>query len=87
VCYAPLTRGLHALLAAKNYEWLRQYKWSVHDTGPGKAQYTVRGCHGRKILMHREIMQTPPGMVVDHVNRNDLDIHLSCFSPWPQEPP
>jgi hypothetical protein len=52
-----------------------------------QAQYTVRGCHGRKILMHREIMQTPPGMVVDHVNRNDLDIHLSCFSPWPQEPP
>ncbi len=73
VRYIPLTRGLHALVDAKNYEWLSQYKWSVHDTGPGKAQYAVRGCHGRKIFMHREIMKTPRGLVVDHINRNGLD--------------
>ncbi|MHC4521068.1 MAG: HNH endonuclease [Planctomycetota bacterium] len=71
--YIPLTRGLHAIVDAKNYEWLSRHKWSVHDTGPGKAQYAVRGCRGRKIFMHREIMKTPPGMVVDHINRNGLD--------------
>ena len=73
VRYIPLTRGLYALVDAKHYEWLSQYKWSVHDTGPGKAQYAVRGHKGKKIFMHREIMHTPPGMVVDHINRNSLD--------------
>ncbi len=73
VRYIPLTRGLYALVDAKHYEALSQYKWSVHDAGKGKAQYAVRGCKGRKIFMHREIMQPPPGMVVDHINRNSLD--------------
>lgn len=71
--YILLTRGLHAIVDARNYEWLSRHKWSVHDTGLGKAQYAVRGCRGRKIFMHREIMKTPPGMVVDHINRNGLD--------------
>ena len=73
VRYIPLTRGLHALVDAKNYEALSQYKWSVHDVGKGKARYAVRGCKGRKIFMHREIMKPPPGMVVDHINRNGID--------------
>ncbi len=73
VRYIPLTRGLYALVDASDYEWLCRHKWSVHDTGPGKAQYAVRGCKGRKIFMHRQIMQPPLGMVVDHINRNGLD--------------
>jgi len=73
VRYIPLTRGLHALVDARNYEWLSRYKWSVHDAGKGKTQYAVRGCKGRKVFMHREIMKPPPGMVVDHINRNGLD--------------
>jgi len=47
VRYIPLTRGLHALVDAKNYEWLSRHKWSAHDVGRGKAQYAVRGCKGR----------------------------------------
>ncbi len=73
VRYIPLTRGFHALVDAKNYDWLTKYTRSLHDTGAGKAQYAVRGSHGRKIFMHREIMKTPPGLVVDHINRNGLD--------------
>ena len=73
VRYIPLTRGLYALVDAKNYDWLCRHKWTVQATHAGKAQYAVRGSHGRKIFMHREIMKTPPDMVVDHINRNGLD--------------
>ncbi len=71
--YLPLTRGRHALVDAADYETLSRYKWSLHDAGKGKAQYAVRGNRGRKLFMHREIMQPAPGMVVDHINRNGLD--------------
>ena len=60
-------------MAAWHYHAWSRYKWSVHDAGKGKALYAVRGSKGRKIFMHREIMKTPPGMVVDHINRNGLD--------------
>jgi len=73
VRYIPLTRGLHVIVDAKNHEALSQYKWSVHDAGKGKTQYAVRGSKGRKLFMHREIMKPPPGLVVDHINRNGLD--------------
>ena len=73
VRYIALTRGLYALVDARNYEWLSRHKWSIQDGAPGKAVYAVRGSHGRKIFMHREIMKPPPGMVVDHINRNGLD--------------
>lgn len=69
----PLTRGLHAIVDAKNYEWLSRHKWSVHDAGRGRTRYAVRAHKGRKIFLHGEIMKTPPGMVVDHINRNGLD--------------
>ena len=71
--YIPLTRGQYAIVDAWNYEWLSRHKWSIQDSRQGKTRYAVRGCKGRKIFMHREIMKPPPGMVVDHINRNGLD--------------
>jgi hypothetical protein len=71
--YIPLTRGRYAIVDAKNYEWLSRHKWSLHTAGQGKTRYAVRNCKGRRVFMHREIMKTPPGMVVDHINRNGLD--------------
>ncbi len=71
--YIPLTRGLHAIVDAKNFDWLSQYKWCVQGARYGNTHYAVRRTNGRKIFMHREIMQPPPGKVVDHINRNGLD--------------
>mgnify|MGYP006281217575 FL=1 len=71
--YIPLTRGLFAIVDAKHYEWLSQHKWSVQGSKYGRTCYAVRREKGRKIFMHREIMKTPDGMFVDHVNRNGLD--------------
>jgi hypothetical protein len=63
----PLGDGLYACVDAADYERLSRWTW-----------YTVNGYAARtekkKLLyMHREIMQAPPGMIVDHINHNKLD--------------
>jgi hypothetical protein len=71
--YIPLTRGLYAIVDAADYEWLSKHKWCARCDVDGKRFYACRNDHGRLVLMHREIMKPPPGMVVDHLNRQSLD--------------
>jgi len=52
---------------AADFDRLNQWTWHLH------SGYAVRRQKGRVILMHREIMQPPQGMVVDHKNHNKLD--------------
>ncbi len=71
--HIPLTRGLYAIVDAADYEWLSKHKWCARCDVGGKRFYACRNDHGRIVLMHREIMKPPPGMVVDHLNRQSLD--------------
>ncbi len=71
--YIPLTRGLHAIVDAEDYEWLSQYKWQAAPATTSTTCYAKRCQHGRLILMHREIMNPPKGKFVDHINGNGLD--------------
>ena len=73
VRHIPLTRGLYATVDAADYEWLSKHKWCARCDVDGKRFYACRADHGRLVLMHREIMQPPPGMVVDHINRDGLN--------------
>jgi hypothetical protein len=66
----PLTKGLFATVDAEDFERLSRHKWSVMVAG--HTCYAVRGENHRLVLMHREIMHAPPGMVVDHINHNGL---------------
>ncbi len=66
----PLTRGKFALVDAADYEWLSKYRWSCRGGG---NPYAARFEGNKVIWMHREIMQTPPGMVVDHIDGNGLN--------------
>jgi hypothetical protein len=68
--YIGLTKGLYATVDAADYEGLSRYKWTAMIVGD-KA-YAIRSHKGKTILMHREIMQPPPGMVVDHINGQSL---------------
>ncbi len=63
VRHIPLEDGHYALVDAADYEWLSQYHW--HSCSGG---YAARSEKGKRILMHRQIMQPPAGMVVDHVD-------------------
>jgi hypothetical protein len=68
----PLTQGKVAIVDDADYLWLSHWKWHV-VTGRGK-DYAARSEGARKnIRMHREIMGTPAGVEVDHVNNNGLD--------------
>jgi hypothetical protein len=54
-----------AYVDAADYEWLSRYGWQVYAGG-----YAARHEKGKVIFMHREIMQPPEGMVVDHIDSN-----------------
>ena len=64
----PLGKGFYAYVDAEDYEWLNQWHWRVFS-----SSYAGRREKGKLILMHREIMQPPPGKVVDHINGNGFD--------------
>jgi len=62
-----LGKGVYAYVDAADFEWLNQWTWGLHNG------YAARHHKRKVIFMHREIMQPPQGMVVDHVSRNKLD--------------
>ncbi len=63
----PLTDGYYALVDEADYEALSRHNWRYYNGYAARQQ-------GRKtIYMHRQIMDPPDGMMVDHVNRNKLD--------------
>ena len=56
----------------EDYDKLTQYKWytSGNNKYPCAARYDKQ--HG-SIYMHREIMETPSGLVTDHIDHNRLN--------------
>lgn len=73
----PLSQGKFALVDDDDYDYLMQWKW--HYTHYG---YAARGQHGagekkkwvtRIVYMHRELMNTPKGVFIDHADRNKLN--------------
>jgi len=69
----PLTQRKFAMVDPADYEQLSQHKWYAMKVGPN--YYACRHEGRLTILMHRQIMQPPDGMVVDHKNNNSLDNH------------
>lgn len=71
----PLTKGKVALVDDEDYEKLSKNKW--HASWDGHNWYAARGVRIgnkiKKISMHREILNAPKEMQVDHINGNGLD--------------
>ncbi len=74
-CKIPLTQGRFAKVDPEDFVWLSQFRWSA-KIGP-HAIYAVRTIqeHGKskRIYMHRQIMNTPDGLLCDHINHDGLD--------------
>ncbi len=64
IALIPLTQNKAAIVDLADFAWLSRYKW--YAAKAGDRFYACRRENGRTILMHREIMQAPKGMVVDH---------------------
>jgi hypothetical protein len=71
VRHIPLGAGLFAIVDAADYEWLSQYHWQAFGTSAG--HYAYHPGKGRRMFMHRLIMNPSPGKVVDHINGSRHD--------------
>lgn len=74
-----LTRGKIALVDDKDFILLSRFKWRTLKTANDRTFYAIRSLprvagESRKfVYMHREIMATPKGFCVDHINGDGLD--------------
>lgn len=70
-----LTQDKVTIVDGEDFEKLNQFKWCAFFNG--KNWYGQRGIwiNGKQktILMHREIMNVPKGIQIDHRNWNGLD--------------
>ena len=69
----PLTKGAVARVDDADYTWLVQMgNWCLSNKGYAVHYTRING--QRKVLyMHRLIMDAPPHLQVDHINRDRLD--------------
>jgi hypothetical protein len=76
--YVELTRDKKAIVDAEDVERVGKFKWHARRRSPGtqwEASRHLKRLNGSNLsrTLANEIMQTVPGMVVDHVNGNPLD--------------
>jgi hypothetical protein len=67
---------MYAIVDPRDYYTQAHYKW--HVSKGTRTHYAVRqiclgGRKTKAVHMHREILNAPHGMYVDHINRNGLD--------------
>ena len=72
----PLTRGYFAIVDDEDFEYLNQWKWLYSNGYAARSQHVSfkDGVQvSKNIQMHRVILNTPDGLLVDHKNNNGLD--------------
>jgi hypothetical protein len=74
-CKIPLTKGQFVKVDPEDYIWLAQFRW--HCKVNKDAIYAVRcvteNGRERRVYLHRVLMNTPDGLVCDHINHDGLD--------------
>lgn len=69
----PLTRGQFALVDDDDFARVSKYKWQANLHSNSKEFRAYADIDGKKVFMHRFILNAKPGEVVDHINHNQLD--------------
>ena len=64
----PLTKGCVAIVDDDDYSRLSKFKWQAHI-----GRYTAYAVRGSNVRMHREIMQPPNDMQIDHRDSDGLN--------------
>lgn len=54
------------------WEFARFHRWHVHTNGTGR-KYVTSMIDGRRIYLHRAILNPPDGMLVDHIDGDPLN--------------
>ena len=66
----PLTKGKFAMVDDEDFDEVSRHNWTFDPICDGKAK---RKEGGKTILMHRQIMNCPDDLDIDHKNRDGLD--------------
>lgn len=72
----PVAKGYEAIVDDEDYEKLSSFKWIIlKSKGTQYARCSVKISFGNSkyIVMHRMLIDVPPGMEIDHINHNGLD--------------
>jgi hypothetical protein len=67
----PLTQGKVAIVDDEDFERISALKW-CYSSSNGYA-VSSRKINGKKVLLHRFLLNAPGEKVTDHINRNRLD--------------
>jgi hypothetical protein len=62
----------YAIIDPEDYQELLQYPWQILET-ERNSRYAVWYCGKKIIYMHRQIMNAPAGVFIDHRYGNSLD--------------
>lgn len=65
----PLTKERFAIVDLEDYEFLNQYNWNGGDT-----DYPKRKTKDGYVYMHKLLMNASKGQIVDHIDRNPLNV-------------
>ena len=73
----PLTKGKFAIVDPADFLWLSIFNWHVVENNgyfyacrrPSVGEFRT----SRSVWMNREILNAPPGLLVDHKNHDTLD--------------
>lgn len=73
--YIKLTLGQVAIVDDKWFEYLNQWKWMAIWVESIQTFYAFRRDWRtqKRTWMHRVVMNTPYGLIVDHIHHNGLD--------------
>lgn len=66
-------KGKFVLVDAEDYEKYGGKKWHLNSYGYATRAEYPKNEHYKRVYLHREIMNCPKGMVVDHLNGDKLD--------------
>lgn len=69
----PLSQGQFAKVSTQDADRVNKYKWSATFDQTTESYYAKTKVNGTNTNMNRYIMNTPDGMMSDHINHDTLD--------------
>lgn len=70
--FIELSKGKQAIVDDKDFNQLNRWKWHFDGLYATRDEPRINGKHGKKVYMHRQIMNFPKELV-DHKNQDKLD--------------
>jgi hypothetical protein len=71
----PLAKGLSCLIDEVDAPRVTMHRWAMRRTGRPYVGGSIKDASGawRSVLLHRFILDAPPGRLVDHIDGNSLN--------------